>query len=80
MDSKQQKTLEALTAAIEKVYTQPKRMMWRSFLMGLLSGLGATLGVAIVLTLLGYLIHAVGGLPVVGDWLTNVQRYLPGNR
>lgn len=48
--------------------------------MGLLSGLGATVGVAIVIALLGFLIRELGGLPVIGDWLNDVGRFLPKSR
>lgn len=80
MDPRQQKSIDYLVAAIEKAYLKPGQLMWRSFLSGLLSGLGATLGVAIVLALSAFLIHYLGGLPVIGNWISNVGQYLPRGR
>jgi len=80
MEEKEKQALVALTAAIDKAYNHPRQLMWRSFLMGLLSGLGATVGVAIVIALLGFLIRELGGLPVIGDWLNDVGRFLPKSR
>ncbi len=77
MDDKEQKVLDGLITAIDKAYNHPKQLMWRSFIMGLLSGLGATVGVAIVITLLGFIIRHLGGLPGIGQWLLDVQQALP---
>ncbi len=74
-----EKHLEALTRAIKTTYGTTRLLLWRSFLAGLFSGLGATLGVAIVLALLAYLIRHLGGLPVIGDWLNQLGRVLPGS-
>jgi len=72
-----QKRVDQLLLAIERVYNHPGRLAARGFLFGLMSGLGATLGVAIVIWLLGFVIHRLGGLPVVGDWFNGVGQALP---
>ena len=78
MDEKEsQKLISQLVYAIDKAYHRTGYLMWRSFLTGLMSGLGATVGVAIVLTLLGVIIKQFGGLPIVGSWLDYVGRILP---
>ncbi|MEK7202284.1 MAG: DUF5665 domain-containing protein [Patescibacteria group bacterium] len=72
------KSINGLIAAIDKAYHNPGKLAARGFLMGLMSGLGATVGVAIVVGILGLLIRQFGGLPVIGDWLNELGRILPG--
>lgn len=71
------KSINGLIAAIDKAYHNPGKLAARGFLMGLMSGLGATVGVAIVVGVLGLLIRQFGGLPVIGDWLNELGRILP---
>ena len=73
----EQNHINRLIRAIDLTYHNPGRLMWRNFLGGLLSGLGATIGVAIVLGILGVLIREFGGLPVVGAWLNDLGQILP---
>lgn len=71
------KSINGLIAAIDKAYHNPGKLAARGFLMGLMSGLGATVGVAIVLAIIGLLISRFGGIPVIGDWLNELGRILP---
>ncbi len=73
------KKIDQLISAIDKTYHHPGNLAARGFLMGMASGLGATLGVAIVVSLIGLLIRWLGGLPVVGDWFLDISNYLPKN-
>ena len=79
-EKKLERHLEALTNAIEKTYGTTNSLVWRSFLSGLMSGLGATIGVSIVVIIIGYLIRHFGGLPVIGDWLGQLNQVLPSRR
>jgi len=74
------KQLDRLMRAIERVYHNPSHIIWRGFLIGLASGVGGVIGVALVIGLLGFLVRALGGLPVIGQWLINVQHNLPTER
>lgn len=76
-NDKEQKRIERLINAIDYAYHHPGALFWRGFLGGLASGLGATVGVAIVLTVLAFLLREFGGLPVIGDWLNAVDKALP---
>lgn len=78
MTDEEKKAIEALVRAIHVVYHEPKHLIWRSFLVGLVSGLGATLGVAIIFTLLGFILRELGGLPGIGQYFLDVQSILPG--
>lgn len=79
-DKEKADKLDQLVNIIDKTYHHPGNLMWRSFVSGLLSGLGATIGVAVVLTLLGYLLRHLGGLPVIGQWLNDASQILPSHR
>ena len=56
----QQKTLDRLARAIELTYGSHGRLFWRGILWGIAHGLGATLGLAIVLGAGYYFLHATG--------------------
>ena len=71
------KSIDGLIAALDKAYHNPGKLVARGFLMGLASGLGATVGAAIVIALIGLMIRQFGGLPVVGEWLNDLGRILP---
>ena len=68
------KTLERLARAVEKAYQEPKRLMMRGFLLGIATGLGATVGVAVILAILGSIIRMFGGLPWLTDWLSAAEK------
>jgi hypothetical protein len=72
--------LEQFTVALDRSYGSMKRLMWRSFVAGLFSALGATIGLAIVLTILAYTIHALQLIPIIGDLIhqSHVEQILPG--
>lgn len=66
------KNLDRLLRAVDKAYHHPGPLVWRGFLIGLASGLGATIGVALVLATFGFILRELGGLPVIGEWLQGV--------
>lgn len=68
--------LDRLVKAIDRAYHHPGPLVWRGFLIGLASGLGATIGVALVLAILGFVLRELGGLPFIGDWLQGVGNNL----
>ena len=49
------------------------RFAWLNFKAGIMRGIGLTLGVALVIVLLGYLVSAFGGIPVIGDFISAVN-------
>lgn len=76
-EKEKEKSINSLINAIDKAYHNPGKLAARSFLTGLMSGLGATAGVAIIVAIIGILIRRFGGLPVIGDWLNELGRILP---
>lgn len=77
MNSDDQERFDQLVTALDKAYHHPGHLVWRGFLIGLASGLGATIGAALVITLAGFILRQLGGLPFIGDWLNELNRALP---
>ncbi|OGY29682.1 MAG: hypothetical protein A3F33_00075 [Candidatus Woykebacteria bacterium RIFCSPHIGHO2_12_FULL_43_10] len=69
-------SLEKLIRAIDKVYLNPRQLFIRSFLSGLFTGLGATVGLTLVLILVGWIFTLLGGLPLVGFWIKSLDQIL----
>jgi hypothetical protein len=49
------------------------RFAWLNFRAGIYRGVGLTLGVALTLVLLGWLVTALGGIPYIGDFFRSIQ-------
>lgn len=77
INPKQDETIERLVSAINAVYLDKKKLFARSFLAGLFSGLGATVGLSIVLIIVGVILHYAGGLPVIGQYLQGLNSIIP---
>jgi hypothetical protein len=77
MENKDIETIKKLVAAIYYVFDKPGKMYARSFFSGIAYGLGTTIGVALVLAMLVYILRYIGGLPVIGDWLRGVSQAIP---
>lgn len=54
-----------------KKLIKTKSLSYR-FLMGLAYGLGATLGVAVLLAIVGFILSKIQLVPVIGGWLSEV--------
>lgn len=50
--------------------------MARSFVAGLFTALGATIGLALVLTLFGFILDWLGVLPVVGGFFARINEVI----
>ena len=60
MTPEEQKTIDRLVEAINRGYASSGRLFWRGFLWGLARGLGATVGLALILGLSVYFLKASG--------------------
>ena len=56
-----------------------KRQIWGSFLRGIFSGLGGVIGATVVVGLLVFLLHLLGGTPVIGHYFNNVGSKIPAS-
>ncbi|WNF35598.1 DUF5665 domain-containing protein [Bacillaceae bacterium IKA-2] len=57
-------------------YTNPHRVFWINVLVGVGRGLGLTIGTVIVLSLLGLVFQQFVDLPLVGEWLSDLMKYI----
>ncbi|WP_138494760.1 DUF5665 domain-containing protein [Paenibacillus pinistramenti] len=76
--------LDDIATALEKSdfkdiienYTSPKKRIITNFTAGLSRGLGLTVGTAVVLALLGWMISAFVDLPLIGKYIGQLQEYI----
>lgn len=61
---------------VEKVYRSRKRMLLDNFLGGIVWSLGVWVGSVIILGLILYFISKVDLVPLIGDFLSNVTKYM----
>lgn len=74
MDSKLLKQNNELLEKLIKRHSFPYR-----FVAGLFSGLGATIGLALVITLIGYILSRIQPIPIIGSWLSDIINEALGN-
>lgn len=81
--SKEQ-VLGAFAQSLEKYYNSWGNLIGRSFMSGLFTALGATVGLALVLGLAGLILDKLGVLPVVGGFFSRINEVishaLPGGK
>jgi hypothetical protein len=53
-----------------------KRIMWVNFKAGIAKGLGMTVGLAVVLGVLVWVLTKMVDLPVVGEYFSDAQQYI----
>jgi len=73
---KDRELIERLSANLRKLIENDHKTYFRSFALGVCYGLGATIGVAVVLATLGFVLRSLGGLPMVGDWINGLNQNL----
>ena len=54
-------SVDRLVEAVDRAYHRPWLLMWRAFLQGLMTALGLTVGYAMIVILIAYLIQVRGG-------------------
>lgn len=68
------KKMEKFLRAVDRVSSSTYEMMWKSFLRGVFSGLGATVGVSIVLGIITYLLDKFNFLSAFKDYFTAIKK------
>ncbi|MPY19661.1 hypothetical protein F3P21_22785 [Paenibacillus glucanolyticus] len=76
--------LDKIAATLEKSemkdmidnYMNPKKRIIANLTAGLSRGLGLTLGTALVLGLLGYILSFFVNVPMIGDFISDLQGYI----
>lgn len=73
MTHDQEKLMERLARAIEAAYANPRKMITLSVLSGVAKGVGATVGTAIVLSLIGLILQWIGVFDDVRAWINSAR-------
>jgi hypothetical protein len=74
LDPELKNYLNEINANLQKVSHGPGR--WRAFFNGVLSGLGSIVGVAIALTLIGWILNIVGIIPALKNQVKQWQQVI----
>lgn len=56
-----------------------RKVLFNNFLGGIAWGMGATVGISIVLGLLAFFVRVINPVPVVGDFVSSVYEYVVDN-
>ncbi len=68
--------IRILIDSINKVYPSTGRLMWRSFLRGLFTAIGAMVGLLIVITIATFIFSQFRSIPVLQN-LTILEKFFP---
>lgn len=60
----------------EKVYRSKKEIILHNFLGGIAWGLGVTVGLSIVITLLSFIGSKVNFIPFIGEFISQIINYV----
>lgn len=60
--------------------TNPKKLIWMNFLLGLARGLGMSIGFTVLLGLILYIMRSWVNLPVIGQWIAELIRIIENYR
>lgn len=75
------KKASLIVAAIDKIHPSWPKLIARGFVVGIFTGLGATIGVSIVISLLAFLLTQLETIPFVNTLIENsqIQQQFIGN-
>lgn len=54
----------------------PRRLLWLNFIAGVARGLGLTVGTAIVLAFLFFVLQKIVSLPIIGEYIANLIEFV----
>lgn len=60
-------------------YTDPKKRIITNLMAGISRGLGLSLGTFVILGLLGYILSLFLDVPVIGEYLGEIKKYIDAN-
>ncbi|WP_238653031.1 DUF5665 domain-containing protein [Paenibacillus piscarius] len=60
-------------------YTDPKKRIITNLMAGISRGLGLSLGTFVILGLLGYILSLFLDVPVIGEYLAQIKKYIDSN-
>lgn len=85
---KERKVLEDLAVKMDNMrvaeylalVTNPKKLIWMNFLLGLARGLGMSIGFTVLLALILYIMRSWVNLPVIGKWIAELIHIIENYR
>ncbi len=88
MSGKGKKALEDLSVKMDNMrvaeylalVTNPGKLIWMNFLLGLARGLGMGIGFTVLVALLLYIMRSWVNLPVIGKWVAELVRIIENYR
>jgi len=63
----------------EQVHASIGRILRNNFIGGISWGLGATIGVSIILAIIGLILHQINLIPVIGKFVAGVVKFISEN-
>lgn len=75
MNQNKDTKLEKLLKSLDRVYPSTTQLIWRSFLHGLFTALGATIGLAIIVSIVTYILTQAKFIPY--QYRNEMQQVLP---
>jgi len=60
-------------------YTDPKKRIITNLMAGISRGLGLSLGTFVILGLLGYILSLFLNVPIIGEYLGEIKKYIDSN-
>lgn len=63
----------------EQVSGRKRRILFNNFLGGIAWGIGATIGVSLVLALIAFFVQVINPVPIVGEFVASVYEYVMYN-
>lgn len=65
--------LDSINKNLAEINRKTGSSIWRSFFTGTLSGLGSVIGVAIAITIIGWILNSVGFIPAFRNEVTRLN-------
>lgn len=72
-------SVDRLVEALDRAYHRPWLMIWRSFLHGFMTAIGATFGTVIIVVIAGMAFQALGGIELLRPSIDKLQNMITGS-
>jgi hypothetical protein len=69
-------TIDRLATAVELASKRPWLLMWRAFLQGFMTALGATIGTALFFTIIVWIFQRLGGIELLRPQIEKLQNLI----
>jgi hypothetical protein len=65
--------IDRLVQSLDKAYNRPWLMMWRSFLQGVMTAIGASVGTILIIAIIGFTVSKLGGIELFRPGIEKLQ-------